>query len=263
MNVTANGISIHYELDGPEDAPCVTLSHSLAANLNMWEWQMPAFGERFRVLRYDTRGHGGTQATDGDYTLSQLADDLFALLDALGIEATHFVGLSMGGMIGQTAALADQSRFRTLSLCDTSSRIPREALPTWDERIATARAEGMDALVDSTIDRWFSKGYQQSNPADVDKIRTMIRATPVGGYCGCSRAISGLNLTDQLSAIELPTLLVVGEDDPGTPVTAHEAIQAQIEGADLVVLPAALHFSNVEREAEFNGAILGFLARPT
>ena len=143
MHVTANGISIHYRFDGPESAPLITMSHSLAATVDMWEWQMPALAEDYRVLRYDTRGHGGSDAPAGDYTLEVLARDLFGLLDALNIETTHYVGLSMGGMIGQTAALMDQSRFRTLVLCDTSSRVPPEAQPVWDERIATARARGM------------------------------------------------------------------------------------------------------------------------
>ena len=260
MRVTANGISIHYRFDGPESAPLVTMSHSLAANLDMWQWQMPALGD-YRVLRYDTRGHGGSDAPPGEYTLELLADDLFALLDALDIESTHYVGLSMGGMIGQSAALRDQSRFLTLSLCDTSSRIPPEVRPVWEERIATARDRGMEALVDPTIERWFSAGYRARHPEEVDKVRAMIRATRVDGYCGCSAAIARLDLTERLSAIDRPALLIVGEEDPGTPVAAHEAIRDRIEGSELVVLPGALHFSNVECQAEFNRALTGFLNR--
>ena len=260
MRVDANGISINYRLDGPESAPLVTMSHSLAASLDMWQWQMPALAE-YRVLRYDTRGHGGTDAPAGEYSLDMLADDLFALLDALGIEATHYVGLSMGGMIGQTAALEDQSRFRTLSLCDTSSRIPPEAGPVWEERIATAREQGMEALVESTVERWFSEGYRERAPAEVDKVRNMIRTTSIDGYCGCCAAIARLDLTDRISVIEQPVLLIVGEEDPGTPVAAHEAIRDQIAGSELIVLPEALHFSNVERQADFNRALVGFLDR--
>ena len=260
MKVSANGISINYRFDGPESAPLVTMSHSLAASLDMWQWQMPALGE-YRVLRYDTRGHGSTDAPPGEYTLELLADDLFALLNALDIETTHYVGLSMGGMIGQTAALRDQTRFRTLSLCDTSSRVPSEARPVWDERIATARGQGMEALVESTIERWFSEGYREREPAEVDKVRAMIRATSVDGYCGCCAAIARLDLTERLSAIERPVLLIVGEEDPGTPVAAHEAIRDRIAGSELVVLPEALHFSNVERQADFNRALVGFLDR--
>lgn len=210
---------------------------------------------------YDTRGHGGTDAPGGEYSLEMLARDLFGLLDALDIEATHYVGLSMGGMIGQTAALMDQSRFRTLSLCDTSSRIPPEARPMWEERIATARGQGMEALVEPTIERWFSKGFRGSRAAEVDEVRAMIRATRVDGCCGCCAAIARLDLTDRLPAIECPVLLIVGEEDPGTPVAAHEAIRDRIAGSGLVVLPEALHFSNVERQADFNRALVGFLDR--
>ena len=260
MKVTANGISINYRFDGPESAPVITMSHSLAANLDMWQWQMPALRD-YRVLRYDTRGHGGTDAPAGDYRLETLGEDLFALLDALDVETTHYVGLSMGGMIGQTAALMDVSRFLTLSLCDTSSRIPPEARPLWDERIATARGRGMEPLVEPTIDRWFSEGFRKGQAEEVDKVRAMIRATRVDGYCGCSAAIARLDITDRISEIDRPVLLIVGEKDPGTPVAAHETIRDRIAGSELVVLPEALHFSNVEREAEFNHALTDFLAR--
>ena len=259
MQLKVNGISINYQFYGPKNAPLVTLSHSLAANMHMWAPQLPALTDEFRVLRFDTRGHGKTSAPPGDYTLDLLADDLFALLDGLEIEATHYVGLSMGGMIGQTAALKDQSRFRSLALCDTSSRVPAQASPIWEERIALALGEGMEPLAQPTIDRWFSADYQNREPVEVDKVRAMIRNTPVAGYCGCSRAIMNLNLTDRLSAITRPTLLIVGAEDPGTPVAAHEVIRDRIAGSRLVVLPEALHFSNVEKRDGFNAALLAFL----
>ena len=259
MKITANGIGIRYELEGPATAPVVAMSHSLAANVRMWDDQMPVLSG-YRVLRYDTRGHGGTDAPEGDYTLDQLAGDLFALLDALGIDRVHFVGLSMGGMIGQTAALEDPGRFLSLALCDTSSRVPGEGQALWSERMETARARGMEALVESTIDRWFSPAFQAAEPDRVERVREMIRSTPAAGYCGCCAAIRELDLTDRIAAIRLPTLLVVGEDDPGTPVAAHEVIRDRIEGSRLVVIPDALHFSNVEQTAVFNDALTGFLA---
>tara|TARA_Y100000588_G_scaffold54228_1_gene51406 strand:- start:7139 stop:7927 length:789 start_codon:yes stop_codon:yes gene_type:complete len=258
MRIDANGISIHYSIEGPDDGPVVVLSHSLAANLAMWDWQMPVL-EDFRVVRYDTRGHGGTDAPAGEYTLETLADDLFGFLDALNLDTVHYVGLSMGGMIGQTAALKDQSRFLSLGLCDTSSVVPLAGKEAWTERIAVARAEGMEAVMPSTIERWFSPEYQKNESGEVDKIREMIRSTPVDGFCGCCHAIMGLDLTDQLSVITLPTLLVVGEDDPGTPVSAHEVIQGEIVGSELIVLPGARHFSNVEQQGAFNEAIATFL----
>lgn len=259
MKVTANGIGIRYELDGPVAAPVVVMSHSLAANVGMWEDQMPVLSG-YRVLRYDTRGHGGTDAPEGDYTLDQLADDLFALLDALAIDRVHFVGLSMGGMIGQTAALRDPSRFLSLSLCDTSSRVPGEGQALWSERMETARSQGMEALVESTIDRWFSREFRAAEPERVERVVEMVRSTPVAGYCGCCAAIRELDLTDRISAIRLPTLLIVGEDDPGTPVAAHEVIRDRIEGSRLVVIENALHFSNVEQTDIFNDALTAFLA---
>ncbi len=259
MKIAANGIGIRYELEGPETAPVVVMSHSLAANVGMWEDQRSVLSG-YRVLRYDTRGHGGTDAPDGDYTLDGLAGDLFALLDALEIDRAHFVGLSMGGMIGQTAALREPGRFLSLSLCDTSSRVPGAGQALWTERMEAARAHGMESLVESTIDRWFSRAFQAAEPERVERVREMIRSTPVAGYCGCCAAIRGLDLTDRLAEIRLPTLLIVGEDDPGTPVAAHEVIRDRVEGARLVVIPDALHFSNVERTDLFNETLTGFLA---
>ena len=259
MKITANGIGIRYEIEGPATAPVVAMSHSLAANVGMWEDQMPVLSD-YRVLRYDTRGHGGTDAPEGDYTLDQLADDLFGLLDALEIDQVHFVGLSMGGMIAQTAALRDPGRFLSLALCDTSSRVPGEGQALWSERMETARSEGMQALVDSTIDRWFSRAFRAAEPERVERVVEMVRTTPVDGYCGCCAAIRELDLADRISEIRLPTLLIVGEDDPGTPVAAHEVIRDRIEGSRLVVIPDALHFSNVEQTATFNETLAGFLA---
>ena len=163
-------------------------------------------------------------------------------------------------MIGQTAALKDPSRFLSLSLCDTSSRVPGEGQALWSERMEMARSQGMEALVESTIDRWFSRAFRNASPERVERVLEMIRATPVAGYCGCCAAIRELDLTDRIAAIRLPTLLIVGEDDPGTPVAAHEVIRDRIEGSRLVVIEDALHFSNVEQTAVFNDALAGFLA---
>jgi 3-oxoadipate enol-lactonase len=261
MKIQANGITIHYELEGPESAPVVTLSHSLATDLSMWEPQVAALKSGYRVLRYDTRGHGATEATDGPYTLDQLAEDVRALLRALGISKTHFMGISMGGMIGQTLALKDPGILQSLVLCDTSSRIPEEALPVWEERIGLAQKQGMDSLVEPTMERWFSASFRTKPLPVLDKIRNIIRATPLKGYVGCSRAIMRLNLTERLAAIALPTLIVVGEDDPGTPVSASLAIHKQIKESELVILKSAAHLSNIEQQDAFNAAVSDFLRR--
>lgn len=261
MKVKANGIEMHYTLDGPEGAPVVTLSHSLATTLAMWDPQMPALTARHRVLRYDTRGHGGTEAPAGAYSLDLLADDAVALLRALGIARTHWVGLSMGGMIGQTLALERPDLVTSLALCDTSSRVPPEARPTWADRIRTAETQGMEPLVEPTIGRWFTPGFVASRPEVVDPVRAMIRATSPRGYVGCCHAISALDLTDRLGAIAAPTLVVVGEEDLGTPVAASRAIQERIPGAELVILKSASHLSNVEQPGAFTSALTSFLGR--
>lgn len=261
MKVTANGIAVNYTLDGPAGAPVVTLSHSLATTLAMWDPQMNELTARYRVLRYDTRGHGGTDAPGSAYTLDQLAEDARALLAALGIARTHWVGLSMGGMIGQVLALQAPARFASLTLCDTSSRVPPEARATWDERIRVARTQGMEPHVEPTLGRWFTPAFRDKRPEVVEWVRAMIRATDPAGYAGCCRAIAALDLTDRLGAIKIPTLIIVGEDDPGTPVAASEAIRDRVPGSELVVLKSASHLSNVEQPEAFTRALTAFLAK--
>jgi 3-oxoadipate enol-lactonase len=261
MRITANGITMHYTLNGPASAPVVTLSHSLATHLGMWEPQMAALAARYRVLRYDTRGHGGTGAPAGPYSLEQLAEDAAALLRALGIERTHFIGLSMGGMIGQLLALSHPRLLRTLVLCDTSSRMPPESRPMWEERIRTAEQHGMEPHVEPTIGRWFTPSYIEGHRDTVDRVRAMIRQTPPQGYIGCGHAIKMLDLTERLSAVAIPTLIVVGEEDPGTPVAASRTIHERIAGSELVILKSASHLSNIEQAAAFNEAVTAFLAK--
>lgn len=261
MRITANGIGIHYTLNGPASGHVVTLSHSLATNLAMWEPQASALAARYRVLRYDTRGHGGTDAPSGPYSLDQLAEDAVALFRALGIERTHFVGLSMGGMIGQVLALTHPEMLRSLVLCDTSSRIPPEARPMWGERIRTTEQQGMEPHVEPTIGRWFTPPFAARNPEIVEAVRAMIRQTKPQGYVGCCHAIKALDLTDRLAAITVPALIVVGEDDPGTPVAASRAIHERIRGSELVILKSASHLSNIEQSEPFNKTLLDFLGR--
>ncbi len=261
MKITANGLNINYTFDGPDNAPVVTMSNSLASNLSMWDPQIPALASRYRVLRYDTRGHGQTDAPPGPYSLEELTEDVRALLQALGISQTHFIGLSMGGMIGQMLALKYPHMLRSLVLCDTMSRVPPDAKPMWDERIHTAETRGMEPHVETTVGRWFTAPFRQQRPDVIDKVRTMIRATPPRGYAGCCHAIAGLNLTDRLQEITLPTLIIVGEEDPGTPVAASQVIHERIKGSELVILKSASHLSNMEQPEAFNQAVTGFLAK--
>ena len=259
MKVNSTGIGINYTVEGK--GPWVVLSHSLACNHSMWDEQADALKRHYRVLRFDTRGHGGSDAPDGAYTLDMLAEDLLGLLDSLSIEETHFVGLSMGGMIGMTFALAHPDRFRSLVLCDTSSRIPPEVAPVWEGRIKTAAEQGMEALVESTLQRWFTESFYKSDKAMMKRVGQMIRTTRPTGYIGCCRAIPKINLTDRLGAISCPVQVIVGEQDVGTPVAMSRAIHDAIPGSKLVIIPSASHLSNLEQPEKFNKALLGFLKK--
>lgn len=262
MRVTANGIGINYEVSGPEEGPVVALSHSLATSLRMWDPQVKTLIEAgYRVLRYDIRGHGGTDVPPGPYTLDMLVTDVRALLAALDIESAHFVGLSLGGMIGQGLAIRYPALLRSLVLCDTAAVTPPEARAVWDERIAVAESQGMEPHVEPTIGRWFTPGFISARSDVVDSVRDMIRATHPQGYTGCAHVVRDLDLRDALAGVEVPTLIIVGEEDPGTPVEAAQVLQQLIPGSELVVLKAASHLSNLEQPEAFNRALLSFLAR--
>ncbi|MCC7047678.1 MAG: alpha/beta fold hydrolase, partial [Alphaproteobacteria bacterium] len=241
MKATANGIEMYYEIHGREGAPWLVLSHSLACSVRMWDPQIEALKASYRILAYDTRGHGASAAPKGPYSLELLADDLFFLLKALNVASPHFCGLSMGGMIGQTFALKYPGVLRSLTLADTTSRYPAEAAPLWAERIRTAETKGMEPLAQPTLERWFTEPFRRANPAIVDAIRKLIVATPVAGYAGCSHAIPQINLTSRLKEIGCPILVIVGADDPGTPVAMAQEIHANAPGSKLVVLPQAAH----------------------
>ena len=259
MRIRANGIQMNYEISGKKGAPVVILSHSLSSSLLMWNPQMDALNPYFQVLRYDTRGHGKSDAPSGAYTLELLAEDVIKLLDGLGMDRVHLVGLSMGGIIGQCLALNHSHRLKSLVLCDTTPVFPAESQPIWQERMDKARTKGMEALLEETMERWFTPTFLKRNPPMVKLIREQILATPVAGYIGCAEAIRRLNYLDRLSEIKMPTLIMVGEDDPGTPVSASEAMHKRISNSKLVVLPSARHLSNVEQTDAFNSALLTFL----
>lgn len=257
MKLKLNGIEINYVIEGA--GPWLTMSHSLASNLTMWDEQAQLLSKKFKVLRYDTRGHGQTSAPPGSYTLDQLADDVHALFAALGITQTHWVGLSMGGMIGQTFALKYPGVFQSMVLADTSSRRPPGAAKMWGERIRLAREKGMEVLVASTLERWFTEPYRNARPDVMARIGEHIRSTPVAGYAGCSEAIAELDLMDRLREIKCPALIMVGADDHGTPPAAARQIHENLPGSELLIIDSAAHFSNVEQPEAFNKALLGFL----
>jgi 3-oxoadipate enol-lactonase len=262
MRIKANEIQMNYELSGKKGAQVIVLSHSLNSSLLMWNPQMDALNPYFQVLRYDIRGHGASDAPPGAYTLELLGEDVIKLLDALGMGRVHFVGLSLGGMIGQYLGLNDSHRLKSLALCDTAAVVPPEAQAMWQERIDKARRKGTEVLLEETMERWFTPSYLKNlkkNSKILSLIGEQLLATPVSGYIGCVEAIRKLNYLDQLSEIKMPTLIMVGEEDPGTPVSASEAIHERISNSKLVILPSARHLSNVEQAEAFNAALLKFL----
>ena len=259
MLIKANGIQMNYELSGKKDGPFVILSHSLGSSLVMWNPQMKALEPHFQVLRYDIRGHGRSEAPPGAYTLELLGEDAVALLDVLEIEKVDWIGLSMGGMIGQSVALNYPKRLKSLALCDTGAAIAPEAQPLWQERIDAVREKGVASLLEPTMERWFTPSFLRLNPYMLGVIRNEFLATPAQGYLGCIYAIRKLNYLDRLSSIEIPTLIMVGEDDPGTPVSASEAIHQRIPSSKLVIIKSACHLSNVEQPEVFNTNLITFL----
>jgi 3-oxoadipate enol-lactonase len=259
MLIKSNGIQINYELTGKKDVSIVMLSHSLGSSLLMWNPQMKALESHFQVLRYDSRGHGKSEVPPGAYTLELLGEDAVALLDVLEIEKVHWVGLSMGGMIGQSVALNYPKRLRSLALCDTAAAIAPEAQPLWQERIDAVREKGIESQVEFTMERWFTPSFHHSNPSMLGVIRKEFLAAPAKGYLGCSDAIRKLNYLDRLSEIKIPTLIMVGEDDPGTPVAASEAMVQRIPNSKLVIIKSARHLSNVEQPEVFNTNLITFL----
>ncbi len=259
MKTPTNGIETYCEIHGREGAPWLVLSHSLACSARMWDRQIAALRDEYRILAYDTRGHGASDAPAGPYTLEMLADDLHALLGSLGIAKPHFCGLSMGGMIGQTFALKYPGVLRSLTLADTTSRYPQDVLPAWEERIRLAETRGMAPLAQPTLERWFTPAFRDTHAEAVERVRLLILATPVAGYVGCSRAIPKLNLSARLKEIRCPILVLVGADDPGTPVAMAREIHASAPGSQLVILPQAAHLANIEAAAAFNRALGEFL----
>ena len=258
MKAKTNGIEANYELHGKEGAPWLVLSHSLACSVRMWDPTIEAFKDRFRILNYDMRGHGATSAPKMPYTLDMLADDVLALVKELKIEKAAYCGLSIGGMIGQTIALRGKGPFERMVLADTTHTQPPEALKQWEDRIRIAESKGMAALLDSTMERWFTAQFRSSPAAK--KIAALILATPVAGYVGCGRAIMGLNTTARLKEIKLPVLAITGNDDGAAAGTRY--IGENVPGAKFVGIAQASHIANVEQPEAFNRALREFLSSP-
>ena len=243
-------MTLHHRVEGEGDC-VVVLSGSLGSTLDMWDAQVPALVERFRVLRYDHPGHGGSDLLDVR-SVAGLAQGVVELLDELGVERASFCGLSLGGAVGMRLALDAPDRLDRLVLCATSMRFATPEF--WDDRAHTVRDQGVEAVADAVLERWFTPGF-----GDVRRYREMLVSTPREGYARCCDALRDWDVRGKLGDVALPTLVVAGEDDPSTPLPDLEAIADEIPGARLVVLEHARHLANVERADEFNAALLELL----
>jgi 3-oxoadipate enol-lactonase len=261
MQATVNGFRMTYQVEGPEAAPPVVLHHSLAMNLTLWDELTAALLPRWRVVRFDARGHGGSEATRAPYTFETLAADVVGLMDHLKIERAHFVGLSMGGMVGQYLGLLHPRRFASLTLASTSSRVPPEGRALWTQRVKDTREKGIESQVAVAVPRWVTAANQKDKPQVVARLTRMLLGTSAEGFCGWGGAIATLDITDRLKTITLPTNVIVGEEDPGTPPAAAQAIHREIAGSTLIVAPKLSHMLCTEEPAVFNKHVIDFLDR--
>lgn len=259
MKIDIGKFSINIESSGNTAGPVVMMAHSLGCNLRMWDPQMALLEQDFHVVRLDMRGHGLSDAPAGPYTLDELADDVIAVMDQQGIKQAHWVGLSIGGMFGQSLLLRYPQRFLSAVLCDTMSALPEGAMKIWPERIAKVQADGLSSIRQATLERWFTADFLTSGNAGIEAVGAQIDQASDTGYIACSQAITGLNFIDRLSEINTRVLLIVGADDMATPVSASEAMRERLPNSELVVLKNASHISNVEQAEAFNAALGPFL----
>jgi len=253
---TSDGIAIHYREDGRQDGPPLVFSNSLGINLAMWDGQLEEAARTWRVIRYDQRGHGESEASEGPYAMERLGRDVVDLLDALRIRRTAFCGLSMGGMTGMWLAANEPGRFTRMALCNTSAFFPDKSV--WDQRMELVRGGGMQAVKQPTIERWFTPQFRDRNPQEVERVAAMIEKCKPAGYLGCCAAIRDMDLREDVKRIDLPCLVVIGRHDPATVPAMGEVIASTIPGAQSKVLDTA-HLSNIEDPRGFNAAIFGFV----
>jgi 3-oxoadipate enol-lactonase len=258
MKINANGINVHYRIDGPVDGPWLMFSNSLATNLFMWDQQAVRLSRKYRVLRYDQRGHGLSDAPQGRYSFDTLIADAVALMDSLGIERTHFCGLSMGGATAMGIAQRHPERLDMVVICDTPCASSPASAQQWKERIGVAKSQGMTALADATIARWFPAETVAAKPSYLANLRQMILSTPVDGFVGCAAALADHDFRPEVSAVPLPVLFLVGEKDGATPAAMRQ-LQTDLPGSRFIELSGAGHISNLDRPDAFNRAVEDFL----
>jgi 3-oxoadipate enol-lactonase len=247
---------IRYEWTGPDHSPVLLFSNSLGATYRMWDAQVQDFTRHFRLLRYDTRGHGESAVTPGPYTIEQLSWDVLALLDALDLQRVYFCGLSMGGMIGMFLGANAPNRFHKIVLCNTAAKIGTPE--TWNARIDAVQRGGMEAVAPTVIERWLTAGYRAAHPTETQAALTMLEQANPDGYVANCAAVRDMDQRQKLDAVGVPTLVVAGTHDPVTPPCDGRFLTEHIPGAKYVELPAA-HLSNIEAKTDFAREVLGFL----
>ncbi len=254
--VEVGGARIHYEIEGPDGASVLAFSNSLGANYSMWDPQVRELRETFRVLRYDTRGHGQTSAPPGPYSMEQLGEDVLGLLDELQLGRAHFCGLSMGGMIGMWLGIHAPDRLNKLVLCNTGAKIGTEE--SWRSRIEAVQKGGMKSIASGVMERWFAPGFREKEPTTVARIQKILEGTNREGYLACCAAIRDYDCREQLEKIGASTLIITGAHDPATPAVDGRFIAAHIRGAKYAEFDAA-HLSNIEDRDRFTLELAAFL----
>jgi 3-oxoadipate enol-lactonase len=256
--VQTNAVDVRCVVTGRADGPAVVLSNSLGSTHHMWAPQLAALEERFLVIRYDTRGHGASPVPTGPYSVDDLTDDVVALLDGLGVEHAHVVGLSLGGMTAMRLAARNPDRVKRVVLLSTAAELaPPE---TWFERAATVRAQGSRAVAEAVVARWFTPEFLESHPETRRDAEQMVSATPAEGYAACCEAIAAFDVREQLSSITAPTLAIAGAEDLATPPARLEEIVSAIPGSRLLVVEHAAHLANAEQPGIVTGALVDHLA---
>jgi 3-oxoadipate enol-lactonase len=254
--IQSDGCRLNAQVEGPERTPVLMLCNSLGTDLHMWDDQVKAITERFRLVRYDRRGHGKSEAPKGPYNMEMLGRDALAVMDAMGVGKVNWCGLSMGGMVGMWLGANAPQRIERLVLSNTSAYMADKQI--WGERIKTVRAGGLEAIADGTMERWFTKGFRERAPQAIARMKEMMLKTPVEGYIGCGEAVRDMDHREIIRKITAPTLVIAGRHDPATTVEAGEFLRDRIPGAKLAVLEAA-HIANVEQPQAYTDTLLGFL----
>jgi 3-oxoadipate enol-lactonase len=254
--VGTKDLRMYYELDGPPNTPALVLSNSLGTNLSLWDSQLPVFSQTFRVLRYDSRGHGQTSTTSGEYSVEMLGRDVLQLLDALNLQCVNFCGLSIGGMTGMWLAVNAPQRLKNLVLSNTAPKIGK--LDTWNERIRIVREGGTKAVAEQVVERWFTPDFRARHPDQVAKTRNMIESTSTDGYAGSCAAVRDFNFWEKVGAIRAQSLVIAGTHDSAVPTSDAQKLAKEIPGARYLELPAA-HISNIEAASRFIDEVSSFL----